>query len=325
VVQYRRQHSEGDALDPQVGTRPRKRRRGIAILPTMFTLGNCLCGFASIHYAARTQLSDAPGLPSNYAIAGYAIFGAMLFDMFDGFVARLTRSASDFGAELDSLADMVSFGIAPAFLSLRLIGDLLKKTNLPAGVPGLDYLPGPFSDDSWGRLFWLIGAIYVSCTALRLARFNVMNKHDVGSHMNFRGMPSPGAAAVVASSVIFLETLHSPNHVIWFNVSPQVSRVLQTVVPYLLPLVLLTAALLMVSRFPYSHLINRFLRGRKKFRQIVGFLFLFMLIFWQPQITTLVAIYVYALSSPVAWLWRVVFRKNRGAMAPGAAPARSAT
>ncbi len=310
MVRYRREHLEGESESDEPafagpeGSAKRKRRRGVALLPAMFTLGNCLCGFASIHYAARSQTAELPGLPSNYAIAGYAIFGAMLFDMFDGFVARLTRSASDFGAELDSLADMVSFGVAPAFLSIRLIGDLLKKTNLKPGVSGLDYLPGPFSDDMWGRLFWVIAAIYVSCTALRLARFNVINKHDISSHMNFRGMPSPGAAAVVASSIIFFETLHSQNHLVWFNVSPQVREILQTVVPYLLPLVLLTAALLMVSRFPYSHLINRFLRGRKKFRQVVGFMLLIMLIFWQPQITALVAIYIYALSAPAQYLFR---------------------
>ncbi len=163
----------------------------------------------------------------------------------------------------------------------------------------------------------MIAAIYVCCTALRLARFNVINKHDVASHMNFRGMPSPGAAAVVASSIIFFETLYSQNHLIWFNVSPEIRDVLKTVVPYLLPLVLLVAALLMVSRFAYSHLINRFLRGRKKFRQVVTFLFLVMLIFWQPQITVLVAIYIYALSAPVQWLWRLSTRQGR---APGNPP-----
>jgi phosphatidylserine synthase len=130
--------------------------------------------------------------------------------------------------------------------------------------------------------------------------------------MNFRGMPSPGAAAVVASSIIFFETLYAPHHVFPFNVPPPVLDILKMVFPYLLPLVLLIAALLMVSRFAYSHLINRFLRGRKKFRQVVAFLFFVMLIVWQPQITVLIAIYAYALSSPVSWLWKVMVRKERG-------------
>src|SRR6185436_10485982 len=133
---------------------------------------------------------------THFAMAGYFIFLAMVFDMFDGFVARLTRSASDFGAALDSLADMVSFGIAPAFLSIHLIAELL---HTPAPT-GRDYIaiPGPFSDDVWLRLFWIIAGIYVSCTALRLARFNVITKLDPLSHMSFRGMPSPAAAATVA-------------------------------------------------------------------------------------------------------------------------------
>ena len=88
-----------------------------------------------MHYASLGAVGDNAFLPSNYAIAGYAIFAAMLFDMFDGFVARLTRSASDFGAELDSLADMVSFGAAPAFLALSLIGNSPRVEA---------YMPGPF-------------------------------------------------------------------------------------------------------------------------------------------------------------------------------------
>jgi CDP-diacylglycerol--serine O-phosphatidyltransferase len=269
-----------------------------------------LCGFAAILYAARgPSTPETAPMISNYAMAGYFIFAAMLFDMFDGFVARLTRSASDFGAELDSLADMVSFGVAPAFLSIRLITDLLYKTNVSPEMKTLD-IPGPFSDDLWGRLFWVIAAIYVSCTALRLARFNVINKHEISSHMNFRGMPSPGAAAVVASTIIFFDTLYTPRHVIPFNVSDPVKDVLRTIFPYLLPVVLLCAALLMVSRFSYSHLINRFLRGRKKFRTIVVYLCVVMLIMWQPQVSTLIAIYIYALSAPVTWLFRLITGKK---------------
>jgi len=303
--------------------RLRKRRRGVAILPALFTLGNCLAGFASVNYATRGDgpVNDLARLfASNYAAAGYFIFLAMLFDMFDGFVARLTRSASDFGAELDSLADMVSFGIAPAFLSLQLIGSLMVTTN-PASPEGREFLarlPGPFSDDGWRRLFWVIAATYVSCTALRLARFNVINKHDINSHMSFRGMPSPGAAAVVAATVIFFESLRLPSeaHRIPFNISQEVHDWLITIFPYLLPVVLLIAALLMVSRFSYTHLINRFLRGRRKFRTLVVVLFLAMIIVWQPQLSTVFAIYFYALSAPVTWLYQLVTGKRPASPAP---------
>lgn len=300
-------------MGPPDGRPVRRKRRGVAVLPALFTLANCLSGFASISFAAR-GLDGAPPFASSYALAGYFIFLAMIFDMFDGFVARLTRTASDFGAELDSLADMVSFGIAPAFLSIHLIGDLLQLKN-PAGKQFL-YFPGPFQDDAWLRLFWVIAGIYVSCTALRLARFNVLNKHDVGSHMNFRGMPSPGAAAVVAATVIFFEGLRTGAHVIPFNVTPQMIDWLKMVFPYLVPVMLLFSALLMVSRFAYSHLINRFLRGRKSFRTLVGFLLLAMIIVWQPQLSVITAIYLYALSAPVTWLVQLITGKGNKPPAP---------
>jgi len=285
---------------------PRRKRRGISALPTLFTLGNCLCGFASLHYAARgvgETLSTATTQPtpfaSNYAIAGYFIFAAMLFDMFDGFVARLTRSTSDFGAELDSLADIVSFGVAPAFLALHLISDILAQRYSPeTGRSYWEFL-GPAADNHIGKLFWVIGAIYVCCTAMRLARFNVITKHDLDSHMSFKGLPSPGAGAVVASSIIFFETLFADQHVVWFNVSEPVKQMLRAWFAHAMPAILLLAALLMVSRFSYAHLINRFLRGRKRFRDVVALFLLVMLLVWQPQITALVAIYAYASSAPL--------------------------
>ncbi|HVX85814.1 MAG TPA: CDP-alcohol phosphatidyltransferase family protein [Phycisphaerae bacterium] len=335
-MRYRRRQMEmlGEGGVPVV----RKRRRGVALLPAMFTLGNCLCGFASINYASRhlgggalegaAGAATGPGSESPYftfAVAGYCIFAAMIFDMFDGFVARLTRSASDFGAELDSLADMVSFGLAPAFLAIRLITELLRAPAVAGSRAPFADLPGPFSDDVWGRLFWVIGALYVSCTALRLARFNVLNKHEVSSHMNFRGMPSPGAAAVVASSVIFFATLNAQHHVIPWRLSPHVQGVLQATFPYVLPVVVLVAGLLMVSRFAYAHLINRFLRGRKKFRTVVLALLVVMLIWAQPQVTTLVAIYAYALSAPVtAFYYRSVRRRGGGGGGGGGARAEAA-
>ena len=299
---------------PDYTGRPKRRRRGVQILPSLFTLGNLMCGFASINFAARAAENPQSLFTSHFALAGYFIFMAMVFDMFDGFVARLTRSTSDFGAELDSLADMVSFGVAPAFLSVYLIGFLLQNKS-PLGT---DYfnLPDPFQASGLLRLFWVIAGIYVSCTALRLARFNVNTKSDVQSHMSFRGMPSPGAAAIVAGSVIFFESLRSGNHYLPFNVPQQMQESLLNIFPYLLPPVLLVAALLMVSRFRYTHLINRFLRGRKRFRTLVGFFLLVMAGVWEPQITVLLGIYVYALSAPTMELFALLTGKKPAAALP---------
>jgi CDP-diacylglycerol---serine O-phosphatidyltransferase len=299
----------------------RKRRRGVALLPSLFTLGNCLSGFASVSYAAQGHDGDgSPVFAVHFVVAGYFIFLAMVFDMFDGFVARLTRSTSEFGAELDSLADMVSFGVAPAFLSIRLIGELMRTP----GPTGIDYLhfPAPLSDDQWMRAFWVIAGVYVACTALRLARFNVVHQADIQSHMSFRGMPSPAAAAVVAGSVVFFQALQDPSlQRIPFNVSPKMKEMLTVYFPYVLPAVLLLAGLLMVSRFSYSHLVNRFLRGRKKFRTLVGFVILVALVLWEPQITILLGIYVYALSAPAAWVFALIAGRNKTAAA-APAPAR---
>ena len=321
-VRYRRSDeknppagSEGQPSDPTTPA-PRKKRRGIAVLPTLFTLGNCLCGFASMHYATRgatnsgtfSDVTALPDLPviSYYAIAGYLIFAAMLFDMFDGFVARLTKSASTFGAELDSLADMVSFGVAPAFLALKLIDSMLAGRYREPGTHGYWEFLGPNADNQLGSLFWIIGAVYVACTALRLARFNVMTKLDVDSHLAFRGLPSPGAAGVVASSIIFFEALFARRTVLWTPIAPEIAAALKTAFPYLMPVVLLIAALLMVSRFAYSHLINRFLRGRKRFSAVVWIFLVIMLLVWQPQITALVIIYIYAISAPLTWIWKLL-------------------
>ena len=328
-MKYRRQTEDParPGLGAPTGGGLRKRRRGLGVVPTLFTLGNCLCGFASVYYASRGAEFIHPGLDlSCYSLAGYLIFAAMLFDMFDGFMARLTHSASDFGAELDSLADMVSFGVAPAYLALRLVSDpmaaaeTLATTTTAAVVRHHVVWPGPLSEDAWLRLFWFIGAIYVCCTALRLARFNVINRHDIDSHLNFRGLPSPGAAAVVASTIVFSEALYVDKHIIWFNVSANMIVTFKQILPYLIPPVVLIAALLMVSRFAYAHLVNRFLRGRRRFSYVVRLVVILLLIAWQPQITALLAIYLYALSAPVVWLWRLALGRRAVATRMASAP-----
>src|SRR5262249_35897720 len=92
----------------------------IAIIPTLLTLGNGVCGFAAILCASRIPAGASVGADPNFALAGWLIIAAMLFDGLDGYVARLSRTASKFGGELDSLCDAISFGVAPAFLLLRL-------------------------------------------------------------------------------------------------------------------------------------------------------------------------------------------------------------
>src|SRR5207302_7831483 len=128
------------------------------------TLGNGICGFAAIAIASRIgpEESDASN-DANFAWAGWFILFGMVFDMLDGYVARLSKTASDFGGELDSLCDVVTFGVTPAFLLLKL---------------GPGWEPIPFLH----QLLAGIAAVYFACVALRLARFNVDNNPDPASH-----------------------------------------------------------------------------------------------------------------------------------------------
>ncbi len=136
------------------------------LLPSLLTMGNMFCGYASIVYAMRSEF-DAAAL--------FIGFGFVL-DMLDGRVARLTGATSDFGLQFDSLADVISFGLAPAVLSLEW---------------GLQPL---------GRLGWAVGFMFVAAAAMRLARFNIQSAAG-GDKRYFVGMPSPAAAAVPAATV----------------------------------------------------------------------------------------------------------------------------
>ena len=147
--------------------RPHRFKRGVYLLPSLLTVSNLFCGYAAIVYAASRGDFDTAAL-----LLGIA----MVVDMLDGLIARLTNSQSAFGAELDSLADVVSFGLAPAILA--------------------------FNWGLWplGRVGWATGFIYVTAAALRLARFNIQSA-TAGDKRYFAGMPSPAAASVIASTV----------------------------------------------------------------------------------------------------------------------------
>jgi CDP-diacylglycerol---serine O-phosphatidyltransferase len=148
------------------GERPERFRRGVYLLPSLMTVANLLCGYASVVYSTR----------GDFDTAAILIGVAMVVDTLDGFFARLTQSQSAFGAELDSLADVVSFGVAPAILA--------------------------FTWGLWplGRLGWAAGFVYVTATAIRLARFNIQGM-AVADKRYFAGLPSPAAASVTASTV----------------------------------------------------------------------------------------------------------------------------
>lgn len=271
-----------------------KRLRSIAMLPTLLTLGNLLCGFAAVHFVAKYMLGAdlfSTGharverwLPTHLAIAAYLLFVSMVFDALDGRVARMMRKTSDFGAQLDSLADVVSFGVAPAFL---LIG-LVSKVLLGEGQVS------PMSDLIMGRVVWIIAAVYVCCGAMRLARFNVENVHDESSHMWFKGLPIPGAASVVASLVILYEEVLRRNHGSPFG----------TALLWTMPVLMLGLGLLMVSRIRYAHVVNRYLRGRRPLSRVFWFLLLLGAFIVYPQLVLATLTVAYAISGPAGAIYR---------------------
>jgi CDP-diacylglycerol--serine O-phosphatidyltransferase len=140
----------------------------VYLLPSLFTIGNMFCGYACVVYAMRRE----------FEVAALLIGIAFALDMLDGRIARLTGTASDFGVQFDSLADVISFGIAPAILSFQW---------------GLWPL---------GRVGWAAGFLFVTAAAMRLARFNIQTSSAAGADKRyFVGMPSPAAAVVPASTV----------------------------------------------------------------------------------------------------------------------------
>lgn len=270
----------------------------MAVLPSLFTLGNAVCGFAAIYYATVPGDTSAGRLfVSPLALAGYFVFLALLADSIDGWLARLSKDASEFGGQLDSLADVVSFGVAPAFLLIRLI-EQTQQSGASIAPIGASWM---------GKGIWLIAAIYLCCTALRLARFNVENSPEESAHMFFKGLPAPGAAGAIASLIVLHQEFLRPRTGLadWLP-SSWVSWLAYLLVRAL-PVVVLLLALAMVSRIRYAHLVNQYIRGKHSFRHLVR-LFLFLILCMVHLQIALACLFCgFAISGPIGNLierWR---------------------
>jgi CDP-diacylglycerol--serine O-phosphatidyltransferase len=242
----------------------------IAIVPTLLTLGNGVCGFAAI--ANASKIGTTGSVDPYFAACGWLILAAMVFDMLDGYVARLSRSASKFGGELDSLCDAVSFGVAPAFLLLRL-GPSWQQPLLHQALVG-------------------IATLYLVCAVLRLARFNVENTPEPASHKRFRGLPSPAAAGCIASLAILRGELPAKLVLLASDVDPDSVR---RWVEVWSPLGAFVVALLMVSRIPYPHVTKQFLRGRRHFGHLVEVILAAFLILLARELALVLVFWIYAL------------------------------
>jgi CDP-diacylglycerol--serine O-phosphatidyltransferase len=259
----------------------------IAVVPTLLTLGNGICGFVAITYASKIHVHDSipPAFIDHcFGMAGWFILIAMVFDMLDGYVARLSKTASAFGGELDSLCDVVSFGVTPAFLLLKM-------------GPGWD---APFLH----QLLAGIAALYFACTALRLARFNVDNSPDSSSHKRFKGLPSPGAAGCMAALAI-LRGSDFPKKIAWMTGMDPVAAhdALARAVELASPVIALLVALLMVSNVPYPHLTSKVFQGRRRIGHLVQVLLAGFLLVMLNELAPLLVFWAYAFLFPLRALW----------------------
>ena len=268
------QPSTDGAADPE--------RRGtigaIGVLPSLVTLGNLICGFAAIGLATASQvrIKQMETLLKGadpFAIAGALIFAAMIFDALDGKIARMANLTSEFGAQLDSLCDMVSFGVAPAYLVFleAVSKDLFRHS----------------------RYAWVCAVLYIICAALRLARFNVETEPDEEAHRYFRGLPTPAAAGVIAGLALVDASGQLPGH--W--------------AAKVMPFATIIMGGLMVSRIKYIHLVNALFRHKKPFKYLVLLVFLMLVVFAFAKYTEAILLASFAgymLSGPVALAWRLL-------------------
>jgi len=275
---------------------PRKRRRlkYIAILPSLVTLINGLCGFTAIVFASRgLDTMWRPNLLprinlSFFALASYLIFLGMIADVLDGHIARISKSTSSFGAQMDSLCDVISFGAAPAFLMLKLVEVYSHQL----------YFENDKYAQFFGRAVYLSAIVYTMCAVIRLARFNVENKEDDSAHLSFAGLPSPPAAGMIVSLVIFQQDFLPK-----IMESPDISfRTFQIITVWALPVITLIAGLLMVTRIPYPHVVNRLLRGKKRFSTFLLVVFTLLLVIWNIQIAMALGFFIFMFYGLIRWL-----------------------
>ena len=245
-----------------------KQRRGIYLLPNLFTTGALFGGF----YAIVSAMSG------RYTAAAIAVFIAMVLDGLDGRVARMTNTQSAFGAEYDSLSDMVSFGLAPALVMYQ-----WSLVHLHAY--------GWFG----GKASWLVAFFYAAAAALRLARFNT--QVGVADKRYFQGLPSPTAAAVMIGSVWVAEQFGLSGEALMF---PALA-------------VTLLCGGLMVSNVAYYSFKDLDLRKRVPFIAVLLMLGLFVLIALWPSIVLYTLFVIYTLSGPALGIWRRwrKYRRNR--------------
>ncbi len=272
--------------------------RKVHLLPNLLTLGNAVCGVLAICKGidALAYSGDDPlRFYQNLSSAAWLVYLGMVLDALDGKVARLVGGGSAFGAQLDSFADMLTFGVAPAILTKILIEH-----------------EGP----AWGiainpRLTFAAAAVFAVMAILRLARFNLENDPDPEAHKSFKGLPSPAAAGTMASALLLYVAIRKPQ----LEHADGIRTPLGNVLDYLpqnmdlgwtLPTLwalLVALGLLMVSRVRYLHIASA-ITGRGQFVTLVWAVVTAILLLTVPAPALFVVFHGYVLIGFVLWLAR---------------------
>ena len=259
--------------DPEAqGQLVRKRRKGIYVLPNLFTLAALFGGFYSVVMAMNGR----------FDLATIGVFAAMVLDSLDGRVARLTHTQSAFGEQMDSLSDMGSFGAAPALIAY-------EWALRPLG--------------RWG---WIAAFVYCACAALRLARFNVNT--GVVDKRYFQGLPSPAAAALVTGFIwLTNEIITAHRDVPWFKAFIELftgGGILRTDLSWFMFAITLVAGLTMVTNVPYYSFKDFGGKRSVPFALLIGVVLLMAVISIEPPTMLFLLFVLYALSGYVLYVWR---------------------
>ena len=250
-------------MNEEISPKKIRMKKGVYILPNLFTTASLFCGFYSIIASFK----------EHFVPASIAILFSVVFDGLDGRIARLTNTTSKFGAEYDSLADVIAFGVAPSLLAYCWAMSIYGK---------------------WG---WLVAFLFVLCGALRLARYNI----QIGliESTVFNGLPIPAAASVVATTVIFFSSDYVGVEGKFHNL-------------FILVFVIILS-LLMVSNIKYYSFKDMRLLVRKPFMIFFLLVVLSIIIVAEPELMFFVLMLGYAISGPIWWLVKIIWQERQKA------------
>ncbi|MBI5573884.1 MAG: phosphatidylcholine/phosphatidylserine synthase [Elusimicrobia bacterium] len=252
-------------------------KRGIYIIPSIFTVANIVAGFFSLHFS----------IFSDFSAAAWAIIVAILMDIADGRVARAMHAESSFGVELDSLADFLSFGIAPSILMYQLV------------LHGM------------GKIGFAIAVFFIIASALRLARFNsaaVMKHGEPKTH--FEGLPTTAAGGIIASFVLSYELFEQGTPLAAKNIKLLTKKMplFFEVMPFLMVLI----SIFLISKIKYSNFKKLNFAKPHSFQLLVLLIVSIILIFTYPQNTIFIIYILYFLSGIVGYVLRLIRLRRHG-------------